>query len=305
MRRSSSEARTTDGIAGSDGFASALAASLRATTASFWARSSAIMKSCRFGAADAAISRSTSPSTTSSISAVGQRLHVEERRPRRSPRDVLGLVLADQLLDARCSSTITSTAATRPPPMRGRRRWRDDALEHAGEDRAHLRLLDRREELDQPADRLGRVDRVHRREHEVAGLGGLQRRLGRLAVAQLADQDHVGVLAQRAAERLVERLGVEPDLALVDDAALVVVEDLDRILDRDDVLPARPVDVADDRGERRRLAGAGRARDEDEPAVLLGEPLDAGRQVEALRSSARRAGSRGRRTRCRRAGGRR
>ena len=63
---------------------------------------------------------------------------------------------------------------------------------------------------------------------------------------------------------------------------VVVVEDLDRVLDRDDVLPARAVDVADHRGERRRLAGAGRARDEDQPAVLLGEPLDAGRQAEAL-----------------------
>ncbi len=115
----------------------------------------------------------------------------------------------------------------------------------------------------------------------MAGLGGLQRGLGGLAVAQLADQDHVRVLTERAAERLVERLGVEPDLALVDDAALVAVQDLDRILDRDDVLPARLVDVADDRRERRRLAGAGGAGDEDEPAVLLGEALDAAGQVEA------------------------
>ena len=165
------------------------------------------------------------------------------------------------------------------------------------------RLLDRREELDQPADRLGRVDGVHRREDEVARLGCLQRGLGGLAVAQLADQDHVRVLAERAAERLVERLGVEPDLALVDDAALVAVEDLDRVLDRDDVLPARLVDVADDRGERRRLAGAGRAGDEHEPAVLFGEALDAGRQVEAREVRAPRAESRGRRTRCRRAAG--
>ncbi len=80
----------------------------------------------------------------------------------------------------------------------------DDAAQDAGEDRAHLRLLDRREELDQAADRLGRVDRVHRREDEVAGLGGLQRRLGGLAVAQLADQDHVGVLAEHAPQRLGE-----------------------------------------------------------------------------------------------------
>ena len=63
---------------------------------------------------------------------------------------------------------------------------------------------------------------------------------------------------------------------------LVVVEELDRILDRDDVLPARAVDVADHRGERGRLADAGGAGDEDQPAVLLGQPLDAGGQAQAL-----------------------
>ena len=51
----------------------------------------------------------------------------------------------------------------------------------------------------------------------------------------------------------------------------VLVEDLDRILDRDDVLLARAVDVVDDRGESRRLAGAGPAGDEHEAAMLLRE----------------------------------
>ncbi len=92
----------------------------------------------------------------------------------------------------------------------------------------------------------------------------------------------VRVLAQRAAERLAERLGVEADLALVDDAALVRMEDLDRVLDRDDVLPPRPVHVVDHRGERRRLSRAGRAGDEDQAAVLLGELLDADRQAQLL-----------------------
>ena len=78
----------------------------------------------------------------------------------------------------------------------------DDAAQHAGEDRADLLLLDLGEELDQAADGLGRVDRVHRREDEVPGLGRLQRGLRGLGVAELADQDHVRVLAQRAAQRL-------------------------------------------------------------------------------------------------------
>ena len=59
-----------------------------------------------------------------------------------------------------------------------------------------------------------------------------------LLVAHLADQDHVGVLAEHAPHGLGEALGIGADLALVDDRALVGVEVLDRILERDDVLGA-------------------------------------------------------------------
>ena len=116
----------------------------------------------------------------------------------------------------------------------------------------------------------------------MARLGSLERGLSRLRVAELADQDRVGILAEHAPQRLGEVRGVEPDLALVDDAVVVGMEDLDRVLDRDDVLVARAVDVVDHRRERRRLARAGRAGDEHEAAVLLGEPLHARRQVELL-----------------------
>ena len=60
------------------------------------------------------------------------------------------------------------------------------------------------------------------------------------------------------------------------------MQDLDRVLDRDDVLPPCAVDVAEHRRERRRLAGAGSARDEDESAVLLGEPRDPRGQLQSL-----------------------
>ena len=114
----------------------------------------------------------------------------------------------------------------------------------------------------------------------MAGLGGLEGDLCRLGVAELADEDDVRVLAQHAAERLAEALGVEPDLALVHDAPLVAVEDLDRVFDRDDVLAALRVDVVEHRRERRRLPRARRAGDEYEAAVLLREPPDARRQVQ-------------------------
>ena len=116
----------------------------------------------------------------------------------------------------------------------------------------------------------------------MAGLGGLERRLGRLGIAELADEDDVRVLPQRPPEGLAERLRVQADLALVDDAREVFVQELDRVLDRDDVLAPRPVDVVQHRRERRRLARAGRACDEDEPAVLLGQSADTVRQLEGF-----------------------
>ena len=199
---------------------------------------------------------------------LAERLHLEEVAFGDRLGDLLGLVVADQVgdpgvrdhdLDRRHASAVEL----------GKQALADDAAEDAGEDRSDQVLLDGREELDHPPDRLGRVDGVHRREHEVAGLRGGEGGLGRLGVAELADQDHVGVLAKASAQRLRERRRVETDFPLVDDAAVVAVHDLDRVLDRDDVLPPRAVDVVDDRCERRRLARAGCAGDEDEPAVFL------------------------------------
>jgi hypothetical protein len=116
------------------------------------------------------------------------------------------------------------------------------------------------------------VERVKRRQDEVAGLCGGERGADRLFVAHLADQDHVGVLAQDALHRLGEALRVGADLALVDDRELVPVEVLDRVLHRHDVTRPGRVDVVDHRRERRRLARAGRPREQNDPAGLLGQP---------------------------------
>jgi len=74
---------------------------------------------------------------------------------------------------------------------------------------------------------------VQRREHQVAGQGGLDGDLGGLVVADLPDHDHVGVLPDDRAQPVGEG---EPDLRLHVD--LVHAEELvlDRILDRDDLL---------------------------------------------------------------------
>ena len=128
-------------------------------------------------------------------------LHVEEAALGDRVRDLLGALLADQVGDARVhhhhlDGGDPAVVDARQEPLA------DHAAEDAGEHGADLLLLRGREELDHPADGLGGVDRVQRREDEMAGLGGLQRGLRGLGVAQLADQDHVRVLAEHAAERL-------------------------------------------------------------------------------------------------------
>ena len=165
---------------------------------------------------------------------------------------------------------------------------RDDALERVADALAQLvgraRLALRRER-EHAADGARDVGRVERREHEVAGLGGLERDVHRQLVADLADEDDVGILAERGAERVGEGAGVDADLALADARLVVVVEELDRVLDRDDVERLRPVQVPDHRGERRALAVAGGADDEDEAAIRLGERLRTRRERRAPRRS--------------------
>ena len=87
---------------------------------------------------------------------------------------------------------------------------------------------------------------------------GLDRDPGGLAVADLADHHDVGVGAQDRAERVREgQAGARVDLHLADAGEPV----LDRVLDGDDV-DLGPADLGERRVERRRLARAGRAGDE-------------------------------------------
>ena len=109
-----------------------------------------------------------------------------------------------------------------------------------GELQPDLRLLIGGEDLDDALDRLHRVDRAQRGQHELAGLGGGEGVADRLDVGQLAHHEHVGVLAQRVAQASLERRGVLPDLPLVDDRLAVLVQELDRLLDGEDVAGAGP-----------------------------------------------------------------
>jgi len=85
-----------------------------------------------------------------------------------------------------------------------------------------------------------------------------------------------------AQEGVLERLRVREDLALVDQALLVVVHELDGVLDGHDVLGALAVDLVHHGREGGGLAGARRAGDEDEALGAIRELLHDGGQAQLL-----------------------
>jgi hypothetical protein len=119
-------------------------------------------------------------------------------------------------------------------------------------------------------------------EHEMAGFRGLDRDRNRFKVAQLADEQHVGVFAQRCAQGVLERSRVVVHLALVDQALLVLVHEFNRVFDRDDVIGPVPVDVVDHRAERGRLSRTGRPGHQHESFGQLAQIENVLGQLELL-----------------------
>ena len=79
---------------------------------------------------------------------------------------------------------------------------------------------------------------MQRAEHQMARFGRLDRDRDRLEIAHFADEHDVRVFAKRGPQRVLERVGVVVDLTLVDQAFLILVDEFDRVLDRDDVVLA-------------------------------------------------------------------
>ena len=92
----------------------------------------------------------------------------------------------------------------------------------------------------------------------------VERHAHRLEVPHLADEEAVGVFPDRRLHPLREARHVRADLALREDRSVVGVDELDRVLDRDDVLRGTAVHAVEDRCERRRLAAARRSGHENE-----------------------------------------
>src|SRR6185436_13356459 len=123
---------------------------------------------------------------------------------------------------------------------RNSRAWQqrltDDAFEHQRELRANLRLLMRREHVDDTVDGRGRRVGVQGRKSQVAGFGDAQRRLDGLHVAHFADEHDIRVFTKRGAQGGGETLRVVVNLALIDQPLLVYVQIFDGVFNRQDVI---------------------------------------------------------------------
>ncbi len=122
--------------------------------------------------------------------------------------------------------------------------------------------------VNQTCEGAGSVVGVERAEDQVPGEGGADGDLGGFEVADFADHDHVGVLAEDVAQAHGEgQADVAADGDLVDALQFV----FDRLLNGDDAL-GDGIDGTEKGVEGGGFAGAGRARDE-ENAVGLDDDL--------------------------------
>src|SRR6059058_1623204 len=104
----------------------------------------------------------------------------------------------------------------------------------------------------------------------MAGFRGHQCGLDRLEVAHFADKDYVWILPQAAAKSLGKITRIDVHLTLRYERFLILVQEFDRVFDRDDVAVAFLVDMIDNCGERGRFTRAGRSGYKDEAASLVG-----------------------------------
>ena len=146
----------------------------------------------------------------------------------------------------------------RPGPCRRPRQQRltHNAFQHQRQLGADLRLLVGRKDVDDAVDGGRRGVGVQGAESQVTGFGDAQGRFDGFQIAHFADQHHVRIFTQRRAQRSAKRFGVRVHLALVDQAVLVLVHELNRIFDGDDVLVALGVDLVDHRRQRGRFAAS-------------------------------------------------
>jgi len=124
---------------------------------------------------------------------------------------------------------------------------------------------------------------MQRRKRQVSGFSDTKCHLDRLEVTHFTDEHDVRVLAKCGTQGRAERMCVGGDFTLVDDAILMVMKKLDRVLDGQDVIVTVDVDLVDHRCERCRFTRTGRAGDQYQAARLFAEVGNDRRQSEVVK----------------------
>src|SRR5437588_2775318 len=98
-------------------------------------------------------------------------------------------------------------------------------------------------------------------------------------IAHFADQYYIGVLPQRRPQSLSKTFGVGIDLALIDDAALMIVKKFDWVLYRENVFVALLIYFVDYGCQRRRFTRPGWSSDKHQASRLVTQFFDYGCQT--------------------------
>ena len=133
---------------------------------------------------------------------------------------------------------------------------------------------------------------MQRGKNEMAGFGRLHRDFDRFTVAHFADEDNFGRLAQGGAQSQSKGGSVAIKLALMDGGFFVIVAKLDGIFDAQDMNGAFTVGAIDDRGQRGRFAGTGRAGDQNDSVAQMHDFRELRRKLEIVKAGNRRWESR-------------
>ena len=158
----------------------------------------------------------------------------------------------------------------------------DDAAQGGCEHGAHLSLLVAREDIDHAVHRFASVVGVEGSEYEQAGFGGCEGEGNGLQVAHFTDEDDVSIFAQGGFETGREGFGMFRNFALGDDAFLVAVNELDRLLDCHNVSREVGVNVVNQGRERGAFSRSSRTCHEHDAAAHVAEGFDDLRHAQVL-----------------------
>ena len=213
--------------------------------------------------------------------AVVEELHAEFAARLNGRVDSKGFIFTDQIADGRRANEDLISRDATAADLR-QQCLRDHADDGRGELRAHLLLLVGGKGIDDTVDGALRARCVQRAEDDVARLGCRDRSLDCLQIAQLAHEDHVGILPQGTPEGFGKAGNVAANLALIDRAFLRLVIKLNRIFDRDDVVVVVFVDEIDQAGKRGAFARPGWARYKKQSPRPRGQLLANSRHAKLL-----------------------